>query len=58
MHMRTSMRPEEREQSAANGQQRDALMPRLALEQTALWIYRLASLVATVEAFFLFGLWL
>jgi hypothetical protein len=56
--MRTSMRPEEREQSAANGQQRDALMPRLALEQTALWIYRLASLVATVEAFFLFGLWL
>jgi hypothetical protein len=56
--MRTSMRPEEREQSAANGQQRDALMPRLALEQTALWIYRLGSLVATVEAFFLFGLWL
>lgn len=29
-------------------------MPRPAVEQTALWIYRLASLVATVEAFFLF----
>jgi class 3 adenylate cyclase len=47
------MRQEE-EKSAADGQRRDAPRPRLRLEQTALWIYRIASLVATVEAFFLF----
>jgi class 3 adenylate cyclase len=48
------MRQREGEKSAADGQRREASVPRLALEQTALWIYRLASLVATVEAFFLF----
>jgi class 3 adenylate cyclase len=48
------MRQTTGETLTADGQQPDAPRPRLALEQTALWIYRLASLVATVEAFFLF----